>query len=119
MGAKSIILIHQLSNQVSELDPIVSGYAKLWPSARDIPLDPGLSTWLEEVRVKLVSFQTQFHKLANDSRYNSPFNSPPDPTLIQLWMDLEGCQKKMIEFLPIMQVYVTLNASLVPSSRHC
>ncbi|KAM7191723.1 hypothetical protein V8F20_009200 [Naviculisporaceae sp. PSN 640] len=54
---KSIAVCDLLSQQVAELLPIASGYAKVWSrSPQDLPIDPNLHEWLTGVRVKMVDF---------------------------------------------------------------
>ncbi|KAK0610086.1 hypothetical protein B0T17DRAFT_621363 [Bombardia bombarda] len=96
----SMGLCGRLSRQVSELDPIVSGYAKLWPtSSRDLPLDPGLHSWLSGVRVKILSLQAEAQRIGRDPNPKASHTFLPS-----IWEDLDEYERKMADFLPIMRV---------------
>ncbi|KAK4159448.1 hypothetical protein QBC43DRAFT_327287 [Cladorrhinum sp. PSN259] len=101
-GRSPFAVCKRIREQVRELAPILSGYAKamsLGSSADDIPLDPQLEGWLSSVRVKVLSLQVEAHNsLGRHSLgYKHEFE--------RILQDLEEHEDKMEEFLPIWQVY--------------
>jgi hypothetical protein len=84
-----------LAMQVEDLAPIVAGYARTWKNTSiEIPLDPGLHSWLSGVRVKALALQVELQ------------DSIPSPSSVLhlIWENLESCEQQMDDFLPIMQV---------------
>ncbi|KAK3321856.1 hypothetical protein B0H66DRAFT_531219 [Apodospora peruviana] len=107
---KSIGLCSLLSRQVSELTPIISGYAMICSTtSREPPLDPGLRSWLSGVRHNLSNLQKEVRYISKfvcrdgDARWTDPSTSC-FPNLIQIWHNLDEFEKKMSDFLPIMRV---------------
>lgn len=100
---ESLGICSLLSRQVAELIPIASGYAKVWSkSSRDIPLDPNLQGWLSGVRVKVLGLQAEVRSISQQNSSDLPISYFPE--LLSLWYDLEDYEKKMSDFLPIIQV---------------
>lgn len=100
---ESLGICSLLSRQVAELIPIASGYAKVWQkSSRELPLDPGLYGWLSGVRVKVLALQAEVRSISRQNSSDVPISYFPD--LLSIWHDLEDYEKKMSDFLPIIQV---------------
>lgn len=94
---RSFHLCLQFIQQVHELTPVVSGYAKVWArSSRELPLDPGLHAWLSGVRVKLLGLQAEAHRAARAT------NPDASDVLSRICDDLYDYERKMSDFLPIM-----------------
>ncbi|KAK3689532.1 hypothetical protein B0T22DRAFT_173463 [Podospora appendiculata] len=101
MLGSSILVCDLISEQLTELVPIVSGYADFfYASSRDCPLDPGLHGWLSGVRVKLLSLQAEAQTLNREPT----LHARRIQVLEKIGENLFDYQKKMAEFLPIMQV---------------
>ena len=100
---ESLGICSLLSRQVAELIPIAAGYAKIWSkSSRDIPLDPNVYGWLSGVRVKVLGLQAEVRSISRQNSSDVPIAYFPD--LLNIWYDLEDYEKKMSDFLPIIQV---------------
>ncbi|OIW23807.1 hypothetical protein CONLIGDRAFT_718772 [Coniochaeta ligniaria NRRL 30616] len=100
---KARTICRTLAMQVDELKPIVAGYARAWRSTSgDIPLDPGLYSWLSGVQVKILGLQVELQDEV--IRTTGGREQPTSRTLHGIWKDLETLEQQMDEFLPIMQV---------------
>lgn len=100
---ESLGICSLLSRQVAELIPIASGYAKVWvKSSREIPLDTNLHGWISGVRVKVLGLQAEVRSISRQNSSDLPIYHFPD--LLSIWYDLEDYEKKMTDFLPIIQV---------------
>ncbi|KAK3385435.1 hypothetical protein B0H63DRAFT_182987 [Podospora didyma] len=102
IAGPSLRLCRRLKGQVSDLIPIVSGYANVWStSSRELPLDPGLHGWLSGVRIKVLGLQAEAQRIARGPSTCSDFVYE---YVAGIWDILSEYEAKMEEFLPIMQV---------------
>ncbi|KAK4227320.1 hypothetical protein QBC38DRAFT_324075, partial [Podospora fimiseda] len=124
-GKNPFTICRRIRGQLRELAPILSGYAKAMASndsSDDIPIDPGLHSWLSGVRVKALSLQAT----ARNSLEKLVYNLEPNQAFVGIVQDLEEYEDKMDEFLPIMQVdfnefqtkFMNLPIAPVPSTTH-
>ncbi|KAM7221266.1 hypothetical protein V8F06_003441 [Rhypophila decipiens] len=96
--SKSLAACNLLSSQVAVLLPIALGYAKAWSGMpQDLDLDPNLHTWLTAVRAKVLNLQAEVRAISRSS-LGSSLN------LVAIWNALLDYQRKMEDFLPIIQV---------------
>lgn len=100
---KALTLCRTLAMQVEELRPIVVGYARVWRnSSTDIPLDPGLYSWLSGVRAKALGLQVECRD--EMTRTLGLRERTANRVLQDICKDLETFEQQMDEFLPILQV---------------
>jgi hypothetical protein len=91
--------------QVDELRPIVAGYERVWRNTSgDIPLDPGLYSWLSSVRVKALAMQVELQDEVKRTIQAGRSERTTNRVLHDIWKDLESWEQQMDDFLPIMQV---------------
>ncbi|KAH8901045.1 hypothetical protein GQ53DRAFT_740211 [Thozetella sp. PMI_491] len=97
-----IPIIYAVQFQISELKPIVSGYAQAHRgTSSDLPLDPGLHEWLSGVRVKMITLQAELQTPNRPAPGDKEGNTS---RLVHTWEALEEHRCHMEVFLPIMQV---------------
>jgi hypothetical protein len=106
----------KLSQQIDELEPIISTYAKHWETSRrsesgwqslnmsDIPLDPGLHAWMSGLRAKLLEITPDIEILTGQNQQSHAMGGPkPSDGIKALVGSLADFEKQMVDFLPIMQ----------------
>lgn len=99
---RALILCKAVVDQVMELSPIVSGYAKVWSGiSEDIPLDPGLHNWLSGVRCNALGLQVE---LQEEARRTSQKEDGKNIGVDLMLEELHDWKRQMDDFLPIMQV---------------
>lgn len=104
-SVKARKLCRTLAMQVDELRPIVAGYARVWRNtSSDIPLDPGLYSWLSGVRVKALALRVELQDEAWRTIQAGRSERTTNHVLEDIWRSLETWEEQMDEFLPIMQV---------------
>jgi hypothetical protein len=94
-----------LATQVAELEPMLVVYARVCLStSTEIPLDPGLFTWLSGVQVNALALRSELQDEVERTAQRTGSTPCMSPSLRGLLDALKNHEQQMEAFLPIIQV---------------
>ncbi|KAK3346631.1 hypothetical protein B0T25DRAFT_521009 [Lasiosphaeria hispida] len=126
---------HRLSAITFKLEPLISDYAELPPTKqRFLPIHPYLQYWLTGVRIDARALQEEMKRLVDTAwGYRGDLQEPVlkgslEPSCRSAgikahWKALQGYEKNMAKFLPVLQddyhIFQTKVHHLGPPQKHC